>query len=527
MDERPANPEFTTGHLVEIRGHLVARNTLLNVAGQVIPLLFGVAAIPYIVHKLGTSEFGILSLAWVLLGYVGLFDLGLGRATTKFFAEYLAGGRLDELDGLFWTSTGFQLILGLVGGVLGFAVTPLLVHRVLNIPASLVGEAQVSFFILAASTPAVLITNSLRGILEAAQRFDLVNYVKVPSNISVFLLPVAALPLGVHLPGIVLLLVIARVGALAAYFVLCLKIFPVLRKRPRLDKRLGGPLGAFAGWVTVSNVLGALLIYLDRFFIGALLSVAELAYYAAPCEAINRLSFIPGSLASTLFPAFSSLGVSEAQRDGLARLYTRSLKYLLLVLGPLLALVAAFAPLLLRVWLGPDFALKSTLVLRLLAVAVLVNALAFVPFSLVQGLGRPDLTAKLYLVEVPVYAILLWLLVGRFGIAGAALAWILRAILDATVLIVAVCVLKFIPSRSLKEYGLPRSLAGVLLFTSAVTLACLAERNPVIQSVVVGLLVVIFAVVAWGLVLDSADRRFLTAAAAEVFASFRRVHDNG
>jgi len=68
---------------VEIHGGLLARNTLLNLLGQAVPLLVGVLTIPFIVHGLGTERFGLLSLAWVILGYFTIFDLGLGRATTK------------------------------------------------------------------------------------------------------------------------------------------------------------------------------------------------------------------------------------------------------------------------------------------------------------------------------------------------------------------------------------------------------------------------------------------------------------
>ena len=68
---------------LEIHGTLLARNTLLNLAGQVIPLLVGLATIPYVVKGLGNEGFGILSIAWVLLGYFTLSELGLGRESAK------------------------------------------------------------------------------------------------------------------------------------------------------------------------------------------------------------------------------------------------------------------------------------------------------------------------------------------------------------------------------------------------------------------------------------------------------------
>jgi hypothetical protein len=73
-------------------------------------------------------------------------------------------------------------------------------------------------------------------------------------------------------------------------------------------------------------------------------------------------------------------------------------------------------------------------VLQWLAAGVFLNSLAQVPLALVQGVGRPDLTAKLHLLELPLYVLGLWWLISTFGIVGAAIAWTLRVGLDAAVL---------------------------------------------------------------------------------------------
>ena len=260
----------------------------------------------------------------------------------------------------------------------------------------------------------MLASNSLRGVLEAAQRFDLVNYVKLPASAAVFLLPAAALPFGVQLPGIVLLLGLARLGAMLAYLAMCFRIFPGLWSNPAFHRKKLRLLAVYGGWVTVSNVVSPLLVYMDRFLIGSLLSMSALAYYTAPCDMVTRLWFFPGSLVAALFPAFSSLDAS-GDKNRLEEIYARSIKFLLLTFGPVLLLVVVFAQDVLRLWLGGDFAQKSTSVLQILAVGVLINSLACVPYTLLQGIERPDLTAKFHLLELPLEVGLLWFLVGRMG----------------------------------------------------------------------------------------------------------------
>lgn len=504
-----------------IDSSLLVRNTALNFLGQAIPLLVGILIIPFLIRGVGTERFGILSLAWVLLGYFSLLDLGLGRATTKFVAGYLGRGEMEQLPKFVWTSLGVQAGLGAMGGLLAGACVPLLVDKVLQIPPALVAETRNTFFILAASFPLVVTTTTLRGVLEAGQRFDLVNYVRVPASISVFLFPAMAVFFGFHLPGIVLLLVAARLAATLAYFGLCLKIVPSLRKHLSFDFTMLRPLVSFGGWVMVTNVVSPLLVFMERFLIGARLPVAALGYYAPPHEVVTRLGIIPGSLAATLFPAFSSLKASGAS-ERLGEIYARSIKFLLLVLGPLLLLMAGFAHEILQLWLGVDFAEKSAPVLQILAVGVLVNSLAFIPFSLVQGLGRPDVTAKFHLLELPFFAALAWFLIGKMGIAGAALAWTVRVGVDMILLFGASWWLRLVPRHTLWANGLLQSLLGFSVLVAVFLFTVMAEGLQILSRVSLAVvLIVCFAVATWYYFFDNEDRSFVGSAMAQFVGIIR------
>src|SRR6266511_3793093 len=83
-------------------GSVLARSVLLNLFGQTLPLLLGLAVTPFIVRRLGHDAFGVLSLGWIVLTLSLVFNLGLGRGTTKFAAEHLAREETDKLPSLFW-----------------------------------------------------------------------------------------------------------------------------------------------------------------------------------------------------------------------------------------------------------------------------------------------------------------------------------------------------------------------------------------------------------------------------------------
>lgn len=493
----------------EVRGGLLARNTALNLLGQALPFAVGFVTIPYVIRGLGTDRFGVLAVAWLLLGYFSLFDLGLGRATTKFVAECLGRKELERIPQLVWTSLGSQVAFGLLGSLIVGALTPLLVTRILRIPPVLLGETQNTFFLLAAGLPLVLATNALRGVLEAVQRFDLVNYVKVPANILVFLLPAIAIPFGLRLPGIVLLLVIARGGAVVAYLVCCLRLFPALARQFVFERGLLRSLLGYGGWLTVSSVVSPILNYLDRFFIASLLTITALGYYTPPYEVLIRLQILPASLVATLFPAFAVLGASGSA-ERMSDLFMRSLKFLVLILGPVTALAVVYARGFLWLWLGPDFAEKSTAPLQFLALGVLINSFAFIPACLLQARNRPDVTAKVNLLLLVPYLGILWVFIPRWGLSGAAMAWALRATLDAGLLFAACLWTKYIDLRTLMGHRLLRGAGLVLALGVALDLTRLPRGYWMGQVILAAGLLALFSAGVWGLILEKTDKSFFT-----------------
>ena len=493
----------------ELTPRLLARNTLFNLVGQGLPLLVAVGSVPYLVHRMGPDRFGVLSLAWVILGYFTVFDLGLGRATTKHVAELLGRGEEDRVPQVLRTSLVCQLTLGLLGGLTLFVATPSLVERALRIPADLEAEARGTFAVLSAALPLVLISSSLFGALEAQQRFDLVNALKAPASAGTYLLPAVAVAFKAELPAIVALVVLWR--AVGAGFLFALNrrwLYGNCGKGPTrgvLRELLG-----FGAWVTVSAVISPALVYFDRFLVAALVSVTAVGYYTAPYEAVTRLWIVPASAVAVLFPAFSTLSAKGAW-EASATLLFRSLRVIGATLAPLVLLIVVFAREIMTAWLGSAFAHESYRALQILAVGVLLNSLAHAPYAFIQGIGRPDLTAKFHLLELPIYAAGAFLLVKEFGVVGAALAWTLRVALDTTLLIAAAVRLSR-PPRTMELAARAAATAAALLgagFGGGKAGAWLAARDGPMAWLLVVLLAVVAVVVVWRLLLEEEDRRFV------------------
>lgn len=498
-------PDKTETGQIKISGGLIARNTLLNLIGQAAPLLVGILTIPYVVHGLGTERFGILSLAWVILGYFAIFDLGLGRATTKFVAEALGKGEEEAVPRLIWTSVTVQLIMGVVGGLVLFYISPLLVEHVLNIPQDLVGEALSTFYLLAFSVPVVLISSSFRGGLEAAQRFDLINAVQIPTSSLTYLLPFIGILLGFELPGIVILILLVRLGVLASFVVLNIHLTPEL-KRYSVSFGHIHRLFSFGGWVMVSSIAGPILQYFDRFIIGSLLTMSAVAYYTVPQDILIRLWIISGSLAMTLFPAFSALGVEHIEK--IKKYFVYASKYTLLILGPIILFLIVFANDILEFWLGNDFAQNSTLPLQILAIGILIGSISQHCFSIFQGIGRPDIGAKIYFLLIPMSFMLTWFLISKIGISGAALSWTLSRLLGLLLSLIMVKHVLCMDFADLDTEGILHQFACFLAL-GALLMPFQFLSSGLIKICLILSIFILFIIVEWLYVMDAKDKRLI------------------
>ena len=415
-------------------GSLLARNTVFNILSEITPIIIAILVIPQLIEKLGTDRFGVLTLVWVAIGYFSFFDLGLGRALTKSVAEKLGKQEEESLPDLIYTSLFFMSLLGLAGMIAILTFSPWLIHNLLKIPNTLQTETLQAFYALSLSIPIVICSAGLRGVLEGLQRFKIVAKIRIPFSLATFLGPLFMAYFTNNLFLIVCILVIIRLFVFFVYLFSCLNILTVTRKRHALRPKEMRYLLRIGSWMTVSNIISPLMSILDRFLIGGLISIAGVAYYATPAEMINKLIIIPGAFIAVLFPAFSTSFSRDPKR--VSQLFDKGSKIIFLFVYPFVLIIVTLAPELLTLWLGKIFMQQSTSVLQWLTIGMLFNCLALVPFILLQGSGRPDITAKLHIIEFPLYLMLVWSLVKTRGVEGAAIAYFIRVTIDMLLLYV-------------------------------------------------------------------------------------------
>jgi O-antigen/teichoic acid export membrane protein len=410
-------------------------NAYWNLAGSATPLIFGVVTIPYLLDSLGVEVFGILTLIWAVIGYFSLFDFGLGRALTQQVATTRASQSLGRLASLIRTGLLLVVATGLLGGLVLAALAPALGFKWLNVTSSLQTSTVHSLLIASIGIPLTTLTAGLKGVLEAYEDFKPVNVLRILLGIANFALPaLSVMLLGPSLEFAVSALILARLVVLWMHIVLVNRKISIEWVYQNTSKTDATYLVRFGAWMTLSNLLGPLMVTADRFIVSSALGAAVVAYYTVPFEVLIRFLILPGALTVALFPRMAA--VLATDKVSAKVLYKKALNFVCILLLPIMLLTAMGSYPALLVWLGPEFAEKSWPIAAVLAVGVFFNGIAQIPHATIQSGGNVRATALLHLGEAIVYFPFLIILVHYFELLGAAIAWSTRAAVDLVIFLV-------------------------------------------------------------------------------------------
>ena len=419
---------------INFSGRSIAKNTIYNLLGNIIPAIFALVFIPLLIKGLGTERFGILSIAWMIIGYFSFFDFGIGKGLTKIIAEKIGLNQTDQISKIFWTSLFLMVSISLLASIIISFFIPSLIN-IFNISKNLRQETTSIFYILALAIPIVTTMTGLRGLLEAHQKFAIINIMKVFLGMFTFLGPLLVLIFTNSLFWIIVFLLFIRIIMWILYLLQCLNVQKEIRNEIKIDFKSITPVLKFSIWITLGNIIAPIILYSDRFLIGALISVVAITYYVTPYELVTRLLMIPVALSGVLFPIFSASFISNP--DTTKKIFFRGVKFIFLTMYPFILLIITFSYEGIELWLGKDFAVNSSLILQLLAAGILMNSLSLIPNNFFQGIGKPKIPTIINLIEFPFYILMMWFSIKINGIKGAALAFMIMAGIDATIMYIA------------------------------------------------------------------------------------------
>ncbi|HEY7098495.1 MAG TPA: flippase [Terriglobales bacterium] len=497
--------KLAAGAGVALTGRIVGRGLLLGIDVALARLL-------------GPAQYGFYVIGWTITRLATLLSpLGLNAGVIRFGARY---GRQDEArfkGVLLFCIGGAALVAAVLGAGLFFAA-PWLAGEVYHKP-----DLAGSFRWFALGFPAAATVTVAAAATRITQRMKsgvITEDLSQPAiGLSLILILVGVFKLGINGALIAYLVSFLMAAVIGAYYVA--KLFPVVRKSSVKAIYPGKDLIAFSLPASLTGVLGVMIIWVNRLFVGYFRSTSEVGIYQVASQVPVTVALVVGAVSAIFSPMVADFA-HRGQFDKVREIYVIGTKWTLYFSMPALLLMALAPREVITVLFGASYADGGT-ALKILALGQLFNAGSGCVGTLLVMTGNQKITSALYAIMFAVNVAMSVLLIPRYGVPGAAWATTLTACgLFAPALVIAWQRLRMVPwdGRYWK-----------LLMATAISGAAMLIPLPMLKVLPHLLVEGFFAtVVFWGVMFaagfDAEDRHFMGMIRARIKSNFSRRQDS-
>jgi len=191
------------------------------------------------------------------------------------------------------------------------------------------------------------------------------------------------------------------------------------RARFHIDRAILSSLLGFGKWLTVSSILVYILLNGDNIVVGRFIGTAALGFYQIAYTVSNLpATAISHVISTVMFPTYATL---QNNMKRLGRIYLRSLRMTAFLSVPLAALIAGLADVFVPVLLGQKWE-PAVPVIQVLAVFGLMRSFGATTGAVFLAIGRPQIRTAIQIVQVVIFASVLYPMTKAWGLVGVGAA---------------------------------------------------------------------------------------------------------
>jgi len=397
---------------------LLIKNVFSNWAGMGVGLLVAFFMSPFLVHNLGTSEYGVWALIFSIVSYTNLLDIGMKQSLARYISKCYATKDYDGLNEVLNSST---FVYSIISAIVIFVVLVLAIFAlgIFNIEPELLPYMRLAFIIVGMDNALIMFSMPFSAI-GPFHRYDIYNMIDVPVSI----VSAAAMAFfvmngyGIVTMAVITISATAVRTTLRRYFQQ--RLVPQIRCHIKYvnKNRIWEMFGY--GIISFFIVVSWMVIYqTDTIVIGIFISTSAVTYYNIAGTLISHLRGLISAIGIPLVPAVSHYD-STSDFGQIKSLHTKLNRYLFYLCASISASLFIFGDDFITLWMGPDFT-QTIMVLYILVIPASLYLPQSTASSIMLGISKHRPLFYVLIAEATGNLILSLALVKPLGIYGVAL----------------------------------------------------------------------------------------------------------
>jgi O-antigen/teichoic acid export membrane protein len=390
--------------------------------GVGVNLALGLCLSPLIVRRLGIEQYGVWVLLFSAADYLRIIDFGFRSSVVNACARLRTRGDADGINQTLTSALAYFFVGSVACWLLAVLCRAPLV-AMFNVAEPMRPTAITLVGIIVATVSVRLMFAPVTAVLEAFERFDLLNRAYIAGLVLRATGSVGVLLAGRGLIGLAWVVLLVQVVEATWNFASVRRVVPSFRPafhRVRFGtlKRLShyGRHSALMAGADLMSLHGAITI------LGAIRGPAEVAAYALPFRLLYYVAEVMSKVSGVTAAATAALD-EAGHRERVWRLAMDTNRHCLAFFMPLGLFLSMYGTPLLREWISPEVAVHSgPLIPILLIMFVFAVAGQYNSGAVLIGQGKHSSYAHLILTEVALTAIGLFIFAPAYGALAA--AWV-------------------------------------------------------------------------------------------------------
>lgn len=434
-------------------------NTGSNVLVMFVKLAITFVMTPVFVYNLGKYDYGLWEMVGAVVGYMGILDLGLRPAISRFAAKHLAEKDETALQSVYMSAFAFMALVGLLlfsffflwgfwfSGSLAPQGEP---HQKYTLFLILIGAH------LLISFPGYVAESYLEGF----QKYYLKNNITIVNSV------VGSTLLYIYISpenGLVLLAGINALGLTIKYllfmWILSRPAFGAIRARPvnfswaRLRE-----LVVFGFKSFIQGIATRMENATDVLVIGMLMGPAMVPFYSIPANLTQHIRGLGWTLTHAFMPLFSGLSAKD-ENETIRQVFLMASRYVVSILLAMGTGVLILGVPFISIWLDPEFGEQAKLIIVFLVIFTIFPFINPFASRYLTAINKHGIFAKLTPVAALLNITLSLILVHPFGLEGVAFASIVPGLIFVPIYLRYTCKHLNLPVR---EYLVSAVLPGMI-----------------------------------------------------------------
>jgi O-antigen/teichoic acid export membrane protein len=395
----------------------IVKNIGFGFLSWILPIGLSIYATPKILNGLGHTDYGIFAL---ILGFISYsFTFGIGRAATKYIAEYRQTDESDKIQQAVSATLLVCIIVGLFGATFIALTANWLTIDVFKVESSLQGVTINSFYLAAATIFVMMLSQVFSGVVQGIHRFDIYSNIM---NFNSFSTIIGNIVLVYFNQGLLTLLgwnLLTTTLTCLLYYIYAKRNLSIFKLNFNFSSKILRQVLQFSIGIIAYQVFANLTFLIERGLITRKFGTENLTYYVLPMTLALYIHAVISSLTLVIFPLASEL---SNQTDKLLTLYTKSTKIVCAAVFLIAGSLITVSPVFLTLWLGNEIAEKSTVLLITHTITFSFLAISIISWQLRDGLGFTVSNGILTFFWFIISVSLMFYWVEPFGLRGVAMA---------------------------------------------------------------------------------------------------------